>query len=184
MDTGTVSQQVAKKVDVPRARSLLPCVTIRDRLSFSRSADLSAVFSALPSFPFSRKINRAGGRCNGELTSVDSEQKDRTHPMNNGSSVAHYTGEGSRAVLYVKTWTVERPSGRRRTIAFSLRGKSSSSSEKGGTSGICVVLAVFCQARKYLPIRSMLIRIHRCAFVLPVANLCIYEVYWTKAVFL
>lgn len=108
MDTGTVSQQVARKVDVPRARSLLPCVTIRDRLSFSRSADLSAVFSALPSFPFSRKINRAGGRCNGELTSVDSEQKDRTHPMNNGSSVAHYTGEGSRAVLYVKTWTVER----------------------------------------------------------------------------
>lgn len=25
--------------------------------------------------------------------------------MNNGSPVAHYTGEGSRAVLYVKTWT-------------------------------------------------------------------------------
>lgn len=111
MDTGTVSQQVARKVDAPRTRSLLPCVTIRDRLSFSRSTDLSAVFSALPSFPFSRKINRAGGRCNGELTSVDSEQKDRTHPMNNGSPVAHYTGEGSRAVLYVKTWTVERPSG-------------------------------------------------------------------------
>lgn len=71
--------------------------------------------------------------------------------MNNGSAVAHYTGEGSRAVLYVKTWTVERPSGRCRTIAFSPRGKSSSSSEKGGTSGICVVLGVFCQARKYLP---------------------------------
>lgn len=64
-------------------------------------------------FPFGRKINRGGGgRCNGELTSVDSEQKDKTHPMNNGSPVAHYTGEGSRAVLYVKTWTAGRPSGR------------------------------------------------------------------------
>lgn len=49
------------------------------------------------SFTAGRKINRdtggsrqAGGRravrCNRELTSVDSEQRDKTHPMNNGSS--------------------------------------------------------------------------------------------------
>lgn len=125
MDTGTVSQQsVARKVDALRTWSLLPSAI---------GCPFRVLPISRPSFPFSRKINRGGGRCNGEVTSVDSEQKDRTHPMNNGSAVAHYTGEGSRAVLYVKTRTVERPSGRCRTIAFSPRGKSSSSSEKGGT---------------------------------------------------
>jgi len=72
-------------------------------------------------FPFDRKINRGGDRCNGELTSVDSEQKDKTHLMNNGWPVAHYTGERSRAVLYVKTWTIGRPRAGRTIARHSFR---------------------------------------------------------------
>lgn len=157
MDTGTVPQQpVARQVDAPRISPLLPRVTVHDWLSPSRSADPSPSRT----FPFGRKINRGGGRCNGELTSVDSEQKDKTHPMNNGSPVAHYTGEGSRAVLYVKTWTVGWPVGA--SLAVQSAPQKLLKFREGRDTGISVVLGPSCQARKYLPIRSMLIRIQMC----------------------